>query len=93
VRLKGPDRPVQNQDARAAVLSSLAAVDLVVVFDADTPIELIEAIRPDVLVKGADYRLDQVVGAEMVQSYGGKILLAELMPGFSTTATIARAAR
>jgi len=93
VRLKGPDRPVQNQDARAAVLSSLAAVDLVLVFDADTPVELIEAIRPDVLVKGADYRLDQVVGAEIVQSYGGKILLAELMPGFSTTATIARAAR
>ena len=93
VRLKGPDRPVQNQEARAAVLSSLAAVDLVVVFDADTPIELIEAIRPDVLVKGADYRLDQVVGAEIVQSYGGRILLAELMPGFSTTATIARAAR
>jgi len=93
VRLKGPDRPVQNQEARAAVLSSLAAVDLVVVFDADTPIELIEAIQPDVLVKGADYRLDQVVGAEIVQSYGGRILLAELMPGFSTTATIARAAR
>ncbi len=93
VRLKGPGRPVQNQDARAAVLSSLAAVDLVIVFDADTPVELIEAIRPDVLVKGADYRLDEVVGADFVQTYGGKVLLAELTPGFSTTATIARAAR
>jgi D-beta-D-heptose 7-phosphate kinase / D-beta-D-heptose 1-phosphate adenosyltransferase len=93
VRLKGPGRPVQNQDARAAVLSSLAAVDLVIVFDQDTPIELIEAIRPDLLVKGADYRLDQVVGADIVQSYGGRVLLAELAPGFSTTATIARAAR
>jgi D-beta-D-heptose 7-phosphate kinase/D-beta-D-heptose 1-phosphate adenosyltransferase len=93
VRLKGPGRPVQNQDARAAVLSSLAAVDLVVIFDADTPIELIEAIRPDILVKGADYRLDQVVGGDIVQSYGGQVLLADLMPGYSTTATIARAAR
>jgi D-beta-D-heptose 7-phosphate kinase/D-beta-D-heptose 1-phosphate adenosyltransferase len=93
VRLKGPGRPVQNQEARAAVLSSLAAIDLVVVFDADTPIELIEAFRPELLVKGADYGLDQVVGADVVQSYGGKVLLAELTPGFSTTATIARAAR
>ena len=93
VRLKGPGRPVQNQDARAAVLSSLAAVDLVVVFDADTPVALIEAIRPEVLVKGADYRLDQVVGGEFVRSYGGKVMLAELTPGYSTTATIARAAR
>jgi D-beta-D-heptose 7-phosphate kinase/D-beta-D-heptose 1-phosphate adenosyltransferase len=93
VRLKGPGRPVQNQDARAAVLSSLAAVDMVVIFDTDTPLELIEAIRPEVLVKGADYRLDQVVGGDVVQSYGGKVLLAELMPGYSTTATIARAAR
>jgi D-beta-D-heptose 7-phosphate kinase/D-beta-D-heptose 1-phosphate adenosyltransferase len=93
VRLKGPGRPVQNQDARAAVLSSLAAVDMVVIFDTDTPLELIEATRPDVLVKGADYRLDQVVGGDVVQSYGGKVLLADLMPGYSTTATIARAAR
>ncbi len=93
VRLKGPGRPVQNQEARAAVLSSLASVDLVVIFDGDTPIELIEAIRPEVLVKGADYRLDQVVGGDIVQSYGGKVMLADLMPGYSTTATIARAAR
>ena len=92
-RLKGPGRPVQNETARAAVLASLAAVDLVVVFDADTPVELIRAIRPEILVKGADYQLDQVVGADIVQGYGGKIVLAEIVPGYSTTATIARAAR
>ena len=93
VRLKGPGRPVQNQDARSAVLGSLASVDLVVVFDEETPLELIKAIHPDLLVKGADYRLDQVVGADVVQAYGGKIVLAELLPGHSTTATIARATR
>jgi D-beta-D-heptose 7-phosphate kinase/D-beta-D-heptose 1-phosphate adenosyltransferase len=89
-RLKGTDRPIQAEAARAAVLSSLAPVDLVVIFDEDTPLELIEAIRPDVLAKGADYTVAQVVGAEIVQSYGGRILLADLTPGHSTTATIAR---
>ena len=84
---------MQNQDARAAVLASLAAVDLVVVFDEDTPDALIAAIRPDLLVKGADYRPDEVVGADLVRAYGGKVMLADLLPGYSTTATIARAAR
>jgi D-beta-D-heptose 7-phosphate kinase / D-beta-D-heptose 1-phosphate adenosyltransferase len=92
-RLKGPTRPVQNEQARAAVLSSLASVDLVVIFDDNTPIALISEIKPDLLVKGADYRHDQVVGAEIVEAYGGKVMLAELTPGFSTTATIARLAR
>ncbi|HYM01593.1 MAG TPA: D-glycero-beta-D-manno-heptose-7-phosphate kinase [Stellaceae bacterium] len=92
-RLKGAGRPVQNETARAAVLASLASVDLVIVFEEDTPRTLIVEIRPDVLVKGADYRLDQVVGADIVQSYGGKVLLADLLPGHSTTATIARLAR
>ncbi|MGB8182912.1 MAG: D-glycero-beta-D-manno-heptose-7-phosphate kinase [Stellaceae bacterium] len=92
-RLKGPERPVQNEAARAAVLASLAPVDMVVIFDAETPIELIRELRPDVLVKGADYRHDQVVGAEIVESYGGRVLLAKIVPGYSTTATIARAAR
>ena len=90
-RLKGPGRPVQNEQARAAVLATLAPVDLVVVFDEDTPLQLIEAVRPDLLVKGADYQREQVVGAEIVESYGGRVLLAELVPGHSTTATIARA--
>jgi D-beta-D-heptose 7-phosphate kinase/D-beta-D-heptose 1-phosphate adenosyltransferase len=92
-RLKGPGRPVQNEEARAAVLASLASVDLVVLFDEDTPLHLIGEIKPDLLVKGADYRLEEVVGADIVQSYGGKVFLAELLPGHSTTATIARLAR
>lgn len=92
-RLKGPERPVQNEAARAAVLASLAHVDMVVVFDAETPVDLIRQLRPDVLVKGSDYRHDQVVGADVVESYGGRVLLAKIVPGYSTTATIARAAR
>lgn len=88
VRLKGPNRPVQPEAARAAVLASLASVDLVVVFAEDTPLALIDAIRPDILVKGADYRVEEVVGADIVQSYGGKVLLADLIAGHSTTATI-----
>ncbi|MGE0726166.1 MAG: D-glycero-beta-D-manno-heptose-7-phosphate kinase [Alphaproteobacteria bacterium] len=89
-RLKGDSRPVQNEAARATVLASLADVDQVVVFDEDTPIALIEALRPDVLVKGADYTIDKVVGAAAVQATGGKVLLVDLLPGHSTTATIAR---
>ena len=92
-RLKGPDRPIQNEAARAAVLVSLATVDLVVIFNEDTPIRLIEAIRPDVLVKGADYTIDQVVGAEFVESYGGSVLLAEISRGHSTTETITKLAK
>jgi D-beta-D-heptose 7-phosphate kinase/D-beta-D-heptose 1-phosphate adenosyltransferase len=92
-RLKGADRPVQSEAARAVVLGSLSMVDLVVLFAEDTPIRQIEAIRPDVLVKGADYAVKDVIGGAFVQSYGGKVLLAELAPGHSTTATIARLAR
>jgi D-beta-D-heptose 7-phosphate kinase/D-beta-D-heptose 1-phosphate adenosyltransferase len=89
-RLKGPTRPVQSEVSRATVLASLTSVDLVVIFDEDTPLELLTALRPDVLIKGADYTVDKVVGAELVQSYGGKVVLAELVQGQSTTATIAR---
>lgn len=89
-RLKGADRPVQNEAARSAVLASLASVDLVVIFGEDTPYELIERLHPDMLVKGADYTVDQVVGADLVQGWGGEIVLAELKDGFSTTATIER---
>jgi D-beta-D-heptose 7-phosphate kinase/D-beta-D-heptose 1-phosphate adenosyltransferase len=89
-RLKGPERPVQGEVARATVLASLKAVDAVVIFAEDTPLELIEALAPDVLVKGADYTVDTVVGAELVQRRGGKVLLAELVPAQSTTHTIAR---
>ena len=89
-RLKGPSRPLQNETARATVMASLAPVDLVVLFDEDTPLELIEALRPDVLVKGADYSIDQVVGADRVQSWGGTVLLVELQAGHSTSGTIRR---
>jgi D-beta-D-heptose 7-phosphate kinase/D-beta-D-heptose 1-phosphate adenosyltransferase len=76
--------------ARAVVLASLASVDCVAIFEEETPMRLIEAIRPDLLVKGADYTIERVVGAEFVQSYGGQILLATLKQGHSTTGTIAR---
>ena len=89
-RLKGPTRPVQPEAARAAVLASLAAVDLVCVFDEDTPVELIAALRPELLVKGADYAVEDVVGHEMVEGWGGRVMLAQLLPGHSTTATVAR---
>jgi D-beta-D-heptose 7-phosphate kinase / D-beta-D-heptose 1-phosphate adenosyltransferase len=89
-RLKGPTRPIQTELARAAVLACLDMVDLVVIFSDATPIALIEALRPDLLVKGADYTLDNVVGADIVQSHGGKVLLAELEQGFSTTDMIAK---
>ena len=89
-RLKGPDRPIQSEAARATVMSSLASVDLVVLFAEDTPLSLIETIRPDVLVKGADYRPDQVVGADIIGRNGGRVLLVDLLPSQGTTATIAR---
>jgi D-beta-D-heptose 7-phosphate kinase/D-beta-D-heptose 1-phosphate adenosyltransferase len=92
-RLKGEERPVQGEAARAAVLSSLAPVDLVVIFPEDTPLKLIEALRPDVLVKGADYKLDDVVGGSLVRGWGGRVLLAELAAGHSTTATIKKMLR
>jgi D-beta-D-heptose 7-phosphate kinase/D-beta-D-heptose 1-phosphate adenosyltransferase len=89
-RLKGPKRPLQNETSRATVMASLAPVDLVVLFDEDTPFELIQALRPDVLVKGADYSIDQVVGADLVQGWGGIVLLVELQEGHSTSGTISR---
>jgi D-beta-D-heptose 7-phosphate kinase / D-beta-D-heptose 1-phosphate adenosyltransferase len=89
-RLKGPNRPVQNETARATVMASLAPVDLVVLFAEDTPLETIQALRPDVLVKGADYSIDQVVGADLVQDWGGIVVLVELQQGYSTSGTIKR---
>jgi D-beta-D-heptose 7-phosphate kinase/D-beta-D-heptose 1-phosphate adenosyltransferase len=92
-RLKGPGRPIQSESARSTVLASLATVDMVVIFGEDTPLGIIEKVRPDVLVKGADYRIDEVVGADVVQKYGGKVLLARLEAGYSTSATLSRIAR
>lgn len=87
-RLKGPERPIQSQEARETVLASLEVVDMVVIFEEDTPLTLIQALRPDVLVKGADYTLDKVVGAQEVQSWGGEVLLINLVPEQSTTKTV-----
>jgi len=91
-RLKGADRPVQSEASRAAVLASLAAVDCVVVFHEDTPMKVIEALRPELLVKGADYTLDEVVGGDAVRSWGGEVMLADILAGHSTTDTIRRMA-
>jgi rfaE bifunctional protein nucleotidyltransferase chain/domain len=85
-RLKGTERPWMPEEDRAAVLAALAAVDCVVLFAQDTPLELIERIVPDVLVKGADYRPDEVVGAEAVIRAGGRVELVSLTPGRSSTA-------
>jgi D-beta-D-heptose 7-phosphate kinase / D-beta-D-heptose 1-phosphate adenosyltransferase len=88
--LKGPSRPVNAEAARAMVLAALEAVDYVSVFGEATPLELIRAVRPDVLVKGADYRKEQVVGADFVESYGGCVHLAALREGHSTTRLLQR---
>ena len=88
--LKGEGRPVNDLEGRAVVLAGLGSVDLVAPFDEDTPIGLIEAARPDVLIKGADYAESEVVGGDFVKSYGGEVKLAQIVDGYSTTAAIAR---
>ena len=90
-RLKGETRPVQDEAARARVIGALRCVDLVVLFEEDTPLELITALGPDVLVKGADYREDQVVGGEVVKARGGRVALVPLVAGRSTSALVAKA--
>ncbi|MFT4116949.1 D-glycero-beta-D-manno-heptose-7-phosphate kinase [Bradyrhizobium sp.] len=90
-RLKGADRPVQDERARAEVLAALEAVDLVVIFEDDTPLELITRIKPSVLVKGGDYTREQVVGHEVVEASGGTVVLVDILQGFSTTALVHRA--
>lgn len=90
---KGPERPLVSQAARAEVLAALAAVDLVTIFDEDTPAEIIAALVPDVLVKGADWAPDQVVGREVVEANGGRVLLVPVVEGFSTTALVERLRR
>lgn len=90
-RLKGADRPVQDERARAEVLAALEAVDLVVIFGEDTPLKLIERIKPGVLVKGGDYTREQVVGHEIVTANGGEVVLVDILPGHSTTSLVQRA--
>ena len=89
-RLKGPERPVRGERDRALVLAALESVDSVVLFDADTPLELIRALMPDVLVKGGDYSVETVVGAQDVLARGGKVIIVPLTPGHSTTSTVER---
>ena len=87
-RLKGPGRPVRSEAERAYVLAALEAVDLVVLFEQDTPLELVRALRPDVIVKGGDYTVDSIVGASEVESWGGEVVVVPLTPGQSTTSII-----
>ena len=87
-KLKGPERPVNNENARALLLASLMMVDAVILFDEDTPLNLITTLLPDVLVKGGDYTVEQVVGSKEVLAAGGKVHIIPLLPGFSTTGII-----
>jgi D-beta-D-heptose 7-phosphate kinase/D-beta-D-heptose 1-phosphate adenosyltransferase len=87
-RLKGPARPLQDEQARATVIGALRDVDLVVIFDEDTPLETIRALRPDVIVKGSDYQEHEVVGGDIVKSYGGSVVLVDLVAGRSTTSIV-----
>ncbi len=87
---KGTERPIVPEASRARVLAGLAAVDCVVLFDEDTPLQLITALGPDVLVKGTDYALDQIVGADVVTARGGKVVRVPLVSGFSTTSIVER---
>jgi rfaE bifunctional protein nucleotidyltransferase chain/domain len=87
---KGSDRPVNHQDARARVLAGLAAVDVVVLFDEDTPHDLIVELAPDILVKGADYPRERIVGADLVEARGGRVVRVPIIPGYSTTQLLER---
>jgi rfaE bifunctional protein nucleotidyltransferase chain/domain len=84
-RLKGPNRPICNEEQRSILLAAMHFIDAVIVFDEPTPLELIKAVRPDVLVKGSDYNLSNIVGADVVQSYNGQVKTIDFLPGYSTT--------
>jgi rfaE bifunctional protein nucleotidyltransferase chain/domain len=90
---KGADRPITPEGERAELLSALASVDAVVVFDEETPFEIVSAVQPDVLVKGADWAADAIVGRDVVEGRGGRVVRIALAPGYSTTAILARARR
>jgi len=85
---KSPERPINTEQSRALILAALQVVDAIVLFDEDTPYELIKIVQPDVLVKGADYKPEEIVGADIVKAKGGEIVTVELTQGFSTTALI-----
>ncbi len=90
-RLKGKDRPINSQELRKRVLEGLKAVDLVIIFDEDTPERLIKEIKPDVLVKGGDWKIENIVGADFVQSYGGEVKTIDFVYDISTTKIIQKA--
>lgn len=87
-QLKGINRPVQKQEDRALILASLEAVDFVCIFDEETPLNLIQVVKPQVLVKGGDYDRKSIVGADFVESYGGRVATLDFLPGRSTTAIL-----
>jgi rfaE bifunctional protein nucleotidyltransferase chain/domain len=89
-RLKGPNRPLQDQESRAISLSALVFVDYVVMFGEDTPLELLKIIKPNILAKGGDYQIEAIVGFDLVSSYGGKVISLPLVKGYSTTSIIKR---
>lgn len=92
-KLKGPSRPINNEAARALLLASLVLVDAVVLFEEDTPLDVITAIVPDTLVKGGDYKLEEIVGSKEVMAAGGKVHIATIVEGISTTAIIEKMKR
>ena len=92
-KLKGKDRPIQKENARATVLSALKDVDAVIIFNEETPIKLIELIKPDVLIKGGDYKIGEIVGAEFIQQNGGRVVLSDYKNGHSTSEIIKKIER
>ncbi len=92
-RLKGPDRPIQDEHTRTVVMAALLVVDLVIVFEEDTPLAMIETLLPDVLIKGGDWKENEIVGADVVTSHGGKIAIIPLESGYSTTLAVEKILR
>ena len=92
-RLKGPTRPINDEQSRALVIAALEIVDQVVLFEEDTPLELIKSLLPDVLVKGGDYTIEQIAGAKEVMANGGKVVINPIVEGFSTTGLVDKISR
>lgn len=84
-RLKGPERPIKDESQRSSILAALECVDYVVMFEEDTPQRIIDELLPDILVKGGDYQVDEVVGSEVVKQHGGQVEIIEFLPGYSTS--------
>jgi rfaE bifunctional protein nucleotidyltransferase chain/domain len=89
-RIKGPNRPIQDEDSRAYTIAALSFVDFVVLFNENTPYELIKKVRPDILVKGADYKAEDIVGYDIVMAKGGRVETIDFVPGYSTSAIEAK---